>query len=318
VFSRRDAAEPRVLDLNEVIVNMTKLMRRAVGESVAIRTELDRTTGSVFADPGQIEQVLLNLAINARDAMAGSGSLVISTSEVTLDETAARRYVEVTPGRYVRIEVIDTGSGMPADVVEKAFDPFFTTKPKGQGTGLGLATVYGIVRRAGGHIGIRSREGLGTTFTIHLPVTAGSAESALDDEELQVPEGHGERILLVEDEASVRAVAKRLLIQAGYEVVEAENGTAALKLMNDELGRVDILVSDVAMPGMTGIELGHTLQTMYPRLPALYLTGYSEAAAYASELGDKSVLLHKPFGRVDLLTAIHDLLHPDKVKSTST
>ena len=318
VFSRRDAAEPRVLDLNEVIVNMTKLMRRAVGESVAIRTELDRTTGSVFADPGQIEQVLLNLAINARDAMAGSGSLVISTSEVTLDEAAARRYVELPPGRYVRIEVIDTGSGMPADVIEKAFDPFFTTKPAGQGTGLGLATVYGIVRRAGGHIGIRSREGLGTTFTIHLPVTAGSAEPELDDQEPQVPEGQGERVLLVEDEASVRAVAKRLLTQAGYEVVEAGNGAAALKLMNDELGRIDILVSDVAMPGMTGIELGQSLQTMYPRLPALYLTGYSEAAAYASELGDKSVLLHKPFGRVDLLTAIHDLLHPDKIKSTST
>ena len=318
VFSRRDAAEPRVLDLNEVIANMTKLMRRAVGESVSIRTELDPSTGSVFADPGQIEQVLLNLAINARDAMAGSGSLVISTSEVVLDEAAARRYVELPQGRYVRIEVVDTGSGMPPDVIEKAFDPFFTTKPKGQGTGLGLATVYGIVRRAGGHIGIRSREGLGTTFTIHLPVTADKAESAGADIQLDVPQGRGERVLLVEDEGSVRAVAKRLLTEGGYEVIEADNGNAALKLMNDEVGRIDILVSDVVMPGMTGIELGHTLQAMYPRLPALYMTGYSEAAAYASDLGERSSLIHKPFERADLLTAIHDLLNPEPVKTTST
>ena len=318
VFSRRDAAEPRVLDVNEVILNMTKLMRRAVGESVTIRTELDRTTGAVFADPGQIEQVLLNLAINARDAMAGSGSVVISTSEVTLDEAAARRFIELPEGRYVRIEVVDTGSGMPPDVIEKAFDPFFTTKPKGQGTGLGLATVYGIVRRAGGHIGIRSREGLGTTFTIHLPVTAEHAEEGADEVKLDVPQGTGQRILLVEDEASVRAVAKRLLTQGGYEVVEADNGNAALKLMNEQVGRIDILVSDVVMPGMTGIELGQTLQSMYPRLPALYMTGYSEASAYASELGEKSMLIHKPFDRDDLLIAIHDLLHPEKVRTSST
>jgi len=318
VFSRRDAAEPRVLDINEVIANMTKLMRRAVGESVTIRTELDAATGSVFADQGQLEQVLLNLAINARDAMAGSGSLVISTSEVTLDAAGARRYVDLTEGSYVRIEVIDTGSGMPPDVIEKAFDPFFTTKPKGQGTGLGLATVYGIVRRAGGHIGIRSRPGLGTTFTIHLPVTSISVDAATDDPKLDVPRGRGERILLVEDEGSVRAVAKRLLTQGGYEVVEADSGNAALKLMNEESGRVDILVSDVVMPGISGIELGHTLQSMNPRLPAVYLTGYSEAAAYASELGEKSMLLHKPFDRTELLTAIHDLLHPEKVKTIST
>ena len=317
VFSRRDAAEPRVLDLNEVIANMTKLMRRAVGENVSIRTELDPSTGPVFADPGQIEQVLLNLAINARDAMAGSGSLVISTSEVFLDEAAARRFVELPQGRYVRVEVVDTGSGMPPDVIEKAFDPFFTTKPKGQGTGLGLATVYGIVRRAGGHIGIRSREGLGTTFTIHLPVTTDRSENEKTDIKLDVPGGRGERVLLVEDESSVRAVAKRLLTEGGYEVIEAGDGNAALKLMNDEVGRIDILVSDVVMPGMTGIELGHTLQAMYPRLPALYMTGYSEAAAYASELGERSTLIHKPFDRADLLTAIHDLLHPDKVETTS-
>jgi CheY-like chemotaxis protein len=307
-----------VLDINDVIANMTKLMRRAVGENLTISTELDRTTGSVFADPGQLEQVLLNLAINARDAMAGPGSLVISTSEVIFDEVAARRYVDLVAGRYVRIEVIDTGSGMPRDVIEKAFDPFFTTKPTGQGTGLGLATVYGIVRRAGGHIAIRSREGLGTTFTNHLPVTADSVESVAQGSEPEVPRGDGERILLVEDEGPVRAVAKRLLTEGGYEVVEAASGDAALKLMNQEIGRIDILVSDVAMPGMSGIELGHMLQSMYPRLPAVYLTGYSEAAAYASQLGEKSVLLHKPFDRADLLTAIHDLLHPDKVGLPTT
>jgi CheY-like chemotaxis protein len=259
----------------------------------------------------------LNLAINARDAMAGSGSLVISTSEIALDEAAARRYVDLTPGRYVRMEVIDTGSGMPPDVIEKAFDPFFTTKPKGQGTGLGLATVYGIVRRAGGHIGIRSRPGLGTTFTILLPVTAASVTAAAADADLDVPRGRGERVLLVEDEGAVRAVAKRLLAQGGYEVVEADSGNAALRLMNEQVGRIDVLVSDVVMPGMSGIELGHTLQSMYPRLPAIYLTGYSEAAAYASELGERSVLLHKPFERSELLTAIHDLLHPDRVRSGS-
>lgn len=311
VFSRRDAAEPRVLDVNEVITNMTKLMRRAVGESVSIRTELDPATGFVFADPGQLEQVLLNLAINARDAMSGSGSLVIATSEVSLDEHSARRFVELSAGDYVRIEVTDTGSGMPPDVIEKAFDPFFTTKPKGQGTGLGLATVYGIVRKARGHIGIRSRPGLGTTFTIHLPVVHEDAAGPDRQIHLDAPRGNGERILLVEDEAAVRAVARRLLTEGGYSVIEADNGRAALKVMNEELGRVDILVSDVVMPGMTGIELGLTLQSMYPRLPAVYMTGYSEASNYANELGDRSVLLHKPFDRVELLQAVHDLLHPE-------
>ncbi|MGH2757854.1 MAG: ATP-binding protein [Actinomycetota bacterium] len=306
VFSRKDKIEEQVLNVNDVIGELTKLLRRAVGENVSIDLDLN-DVASISADPGQIEQVLLNLAINARDAMSGSGTVSIRTSEVELDRAAVANRTGLVQGRYVRLEVTDSGCGMSPAVKEKAFEPFFTTKSKGRGTGLGLSTVYGIVGRARGHIEIDSEPGRGSTFRIYLPAVI---EIVVDEPAAVVaesPHGAGETILLVEDELSVRSVARRILDAGGYRVLEAGDGWEALEVMSATEWPVDLVLTDVVMPGMSGFDLKEAIHELNPGMTTLFMTAYSEAMSFPDAVTG-SEIIQKPFDKETLLSTIHDVL----------
>ncbi|HWL66025.1 MAG TPA: ATP-binding protein [Actinomycetota bacterium] len=306
IFSRREMVQTQLVNLNDVIAELEKLLSRAIGEDIAVRTTLFPELPSIEADPGQIEQVLMNLAVNARDAMPGGGMLLIETCPIRLDDAAASRFVDLPAGNYVSLRVMDTGSGMPPEVVRKAFDPFFTTKPEGQGTGLGLATVYGIVKGVSGHLTIDSVEGAGTTFEILFPVS----ETAVIRVEPQIAEievrGNGEVILLVEDERSLRAIGQRILTEHGFEVVEARNGREALFILEANGRNVDLLLSDIVMPEMSGVELFEQVQGRWPALPVALMSGYNPHLV-AGELVDCEVL-PKPFEPNDLLGFVKRML----------
>ena len=306
MFSRRDVIEPVVLNLNDVIKSLTKLMQRAVGENVEIAFDLADVIGTVKADPGQIEQVLLNLVINARDAMEEGGTITVSTRDVAL-EGSHDSLMDLRAGRHVELRVSDTGRGMSPEVVSKAFEPFFTTKPKGQGTGLGLATVYGIVRRTDGRIAIESAEGRGTTFVIQLPVTDEEPDDFGSATGAELPVSAGETILLVEDEESVRAVARRILENAGYKVLEASNGRDALDIIEAWDVPIDLLLSDVMMPGMNGIELAERVGALRPAMHRIFMSAYNEPMSLGV-ISDGVPLIQKPFDRAQLLTSVRELL----------
>jgi PAS domain S-box-containing protein len=309
VFSRRDAVEPKVLDINDVISNLKKLLFRAVGEDVILELDLDPLINDVFVDPGQIEQVLMNLSVNARDAMTGGGTLRFQTTNVIVDSKMAKRYLELAPGEYVVLRVTDTGTGMTPEVLSKAFDPFFTTKPEGQGTGLGLATVYGIVRGAGGHIDVHTQEGQGTTFEIYLPKTDSSRSESLVAGVPQTPRKlDQETILLVEDEDSVRSIARRILTGEGYRVIEARDAIEALDRAQEEGADIGLLLSDVVMPGGSGVDLVERLTAWNPRLKVIYMSGYNQQV-FSSDLAREGIpLIQKPFAQGDLLEKVRDVL----------
>jgi PAS domain S-box-containing protein len=307
VFSRRDAVEPEVLDLNGVVKGLEQLMRRAVGEGVVIDIDCAEDLAPIKADSGQLEQVLLNLAINARDAMEGGGTIRFATMNVPWSSQLERSHADLKPGAYIRLEVTDTGSGMPPHVIAKAFDPFFTTKPKGQGTGLGLATVYGIITRNGGRVEIHSKQGLGTTFEILLPVSEEDASVKEEETGPAMHRGDGETILLVEDEDSVRAVAKRILSRNGYNVVEASNGVEALAQVEATDHNVRLLLSDVVMPQMSGVELVYQLNKVHPEIKVIYMSGYSEAV-FSGPQNENTSLIQKPFVEKDLLAKVRAAL----------
>jgi CheY-like chemotaxis protein len=259
----------------------------------------------VSADPGQLEQVLVNLAVNARDAMPRGGRLLITTDRVELDEELG----EGRPGSYVRLSVSDTGCGMTPDVAAKAFDPFYTTKPAGEGTGLGLATVYGIVSDVGGMIRIYSEPDVGTTFKVDLPAHRGSPADIVPARS-EMPRGASQRVLVVEDEDGIRRVAHRILTQAGYRVELADTPAHALELISAPGGHVDLLMTDVVMPGMLGPELVAKARELRPSLPVLYMSGYiHQIASQVSEAGPAGVpFVEKPFTAETLLTAVRDAL----------
>jgi PAS domain S-box-containing protein len=309
IFSRREVVQHEVVDLNSVVTDIEKLLRRAIGEQVRLETKLNPGVHPIKADVGQLEQVLLNLAINARDAMPGGGTIVIETAPAYIDEDFARSYVDLDPGDYVRLRVSDTGSGMPPSVIERAFDPFFTTKPKGMGTGLGLATVYGIVQNTHGHIKITSKEGVGTTFTIHLPVTEEDAALIAEEHSVDLQGGRGETILLVEDEDAVRAVARRILTDGGYQVTEARSGTEALAEIARRTEPFEVLLSDVVMPEMSGTELVERIAALRARPKVIYMSGYSESVFSPADLAEgATVLIQKPFTRAELLGTLRQVL----------
>jgi hypothetical protein len=262
----------------------------------------------VLADPGQMEQILVNLAVNARDAMAVGGCLTIQTANVDVDEVYADRRAELSPGRYVALKVSDNGPGMPPEVVEHAFEPFFTTKAKGEGTGLGLATIYGIVHQAGGNARIYSEPGLGTTITVLLPVTdqaAAATRSATDSDN----RGNGELLLVVEDEAALREVARRILSRNGYRVIVAGTGQQAIDAAGASTDRIDGLVTDVIMPGMRGRELADRLRAREPDLAVLYMSGYTQGILGAQGVLDAGVaLIEKPFTEATLLANVRTVL----------
>jgi PAS domain S-box-containing protein len=273
-FARAEVEQARPFDLNAVVSGVQHLLTRTLGDDIALETRLADDLHGTVGDPGHMEQVLVNLVVNARDAMPAGGRLVITTDNVVVDDRAAVRHPGSRPGPHVRLRVTDTGTGMSPDTLEHAFEPFFTTKPKGKGTGLGLATIYGIVRQAGGHVEIESERDVGTTVTAYLPATTAAAP-ATEADHAATPGGRGELVLVVEDEPSLRAITERILLRRGYRVVTAADGVEAL----DHARRHDdiqLLLTDVVMPNMPGHELARHLRTSRPDLRVVYLSGYAE------------------------------------------
>jgi len=304
-FARRRKLEPAELDLNEQVLAMAELLRRTLGESVVLGTLLAPGLWRVRADPGEIENAVLNLAINARDAMPAGGKLIIETSNVVLDATDVAAEVGLAAGEYVRLAVSDTGAGMSHEVLARAFEPFFTTKEPGKGTGLGLSVIYGFVRQSGGHVTASSALGKGTTVTLYLPrVDAGAVETIAPARPASSAPMAREIILLVEDNAEVRAVTARRLRHLGYRVIEAESGARAIEILN--AGRkIDLVFSDVVMPGMSGFELAHWLASHQPSVPVLLASGFAEDVARAGEPPASGLeILRKPYSGAEMAQAL--------------
>ncbi len=306
-FARREALRPEVVDLNDVVTDVEQLLRHSLGGSVPLDTSLQPDLWPVLADPGKIEQVLVNLALNARDAMPGGGSLTIDTRNMDADNSIAARYPGISPGRCVRVRVSDTGEGMSDDVRRRAFEPFFTTKPASAGTGLGLATVHGIITHAGGSVQIYSEQGMGTTISMLLPVTD-QAPAVLPMPPPTGQRGGGETILVVEDEDALRDVTERILTRDGYEVLAAANGTEALELARDA-ERIDLLLTDVVMPQMLGKELAERIHDDRPGLAVIYMSGYAQPVlASSGSLEPGVILVEKPFSAATLLATVREKL----------
>ena len=308
-FGRKQILQPLALNLNSVVSDMNKMLRRLIGEDIVLTAKLDSGVGKVMADPGQIEQVLVNLIVNARDAMPRGGNLTIETRNVELDEEYGSKHVGVAPGKYVLLAVSDTGEGMSEEVRHRVFEPFFTTKEKGKGTGLGLSTVYGIVKQSGGNVWIYSEPGRGTTFKVYLPM-AESEPRELGEEVVEVaPRGGSENILLVEDEEVVRGLARRILEQAGYSVVEASKGAEALRFCAEHATGVDLLLTDVVMPEMSGKELADQLRSKCPDLKIVFMSGYTDESIVHHGVLDSSVeFIQKPFTPAALIRKVREVL----------
>jgi len=308
-FSRMQVLQPRVMNLNGVVEDMGKLLPRLIGEDVELAIRPGRGLGAIRADVSQMEQIIMNLAVNARDAMPRGGRLIIETSNAELDRTYNSTHPIVKPGRYVLLAVSDTGTGMDTDTQAHIFEPFFTTKEPGKGTGLGLATVYGVVKQSGGFIWVYSEVGKGTCFKIYLPRVdqpEDKGTAALPFAEM--PRGT-EKILLAEDEQDVREVAREFLESGGYTVIEACNGAEALRLAAEHKASIDLLVTDMVMPGMTGRELARRLQQQRSGVGVIYMSGYSEqTAAETTQVDTEMRLLTKPFSRGSILRAVREAL----------
>jgi PAS domain S-box-containing protein len=313
-FSRRQVLQPRVLDLNSVVRDTEKLLRRLIGEDVELVARLAPDLGRVKVDPGQVTQVLMNLAVNARDAMPGGGTLTIETANVEVDSEYARSHVPAQPGSYVQLQVRDTGVGMDEAVRQRVFEPFFTTKPEGVGTGLGLSTVYGIVKQSGGYVWVESAPGRGTTFTIHLPRLEGPVEPAAEPVERDVGAKGGETVLVVEDQTNLRELICEVLADNGYTVFCARDAREALSLVDNHKGRIDLLLTDVVMPGMSGHELAEQLTSRQPEARVLYMSGYtSDIIAGRGVLAEGVQLLEKPFTSLSLTRHVRQALDSRKV-----
>ncbi|MEN3361806.1 MAG: hypothetical protein V7637_5788, partial [Mycobacteriales bacterium] len=307
-FGRREIVQPRVLDLNAIVTDVEQLLRRSLGEHIELTTSLADDLWPVFADPGQLEQVLVNLAVNARDAMPQGGTLTIDTANLDVDADYAAGQHGVKAGRHVRLRVSDTGTGMPRHVLDRVFEPFFTTKPKGEGTGLGLATIYGIVTQADGHAQIYSEPGLGTTFTALLPITDQTPTRPDAPIATEHPRG-GETVLVVEDEDAMREVTRRILTRNGYHVITAPSGAAALELAALLERDIHLLITDVIMPQMLGKEVADRMRAARPDIRTLYMSGYAHPVlASQGTLEPGVILIEKPFTESALLGKINDVL----------
>ncbi len=311
-FARHDVIKPEVLNLNDAVHGVQQLLQRTIGEHIDLAIVPGSDLWPVRADRGQFEQILVNLAINARDAMPGGGKLTIDTGNADVDEVYATTRPGLEPGRYVRLRVSDTGIGMDSDTLARVFEPFFTTKPKGHGTGLGLATVYGIITQSGGTIQIYSEPGLGTTISALLPATidAGGCETAGTPPAAMDLKGHGETILLVEDEESLRDLAHRILTQNGYQVRQATSAPHAVYLASNPAMLIDLLLTDIVMPDMLGTQVAEQIRDQRPDLPVLFMSGYAQPILHTHGAARTDMdILEKPFTKAALLTRVHRALH---------
>ena len=317
-FSSQQVLAPRILSLNEVVANMDRMLQRSIGDDIELRTALAEHLGAVRADPGQLEQVIVNLAVNARDAMPRGGKLTIETANVALDQSYAQGHTVVVPGAYVMLAVSDTGVGMDAATQARVFEPFFTTKAKGKGTGLGLATAYGIVNQSGGYVWVYSEPGRGSTFKVYLPRVHAPLEQASPDPIVTASLRGSETILLVEDQKEVRSLIHKMLEARGYQVLVAASGPEAIRLGTrpdarrpaQQRGRIiDLLVTDVVMPGMTGRDVGLVLTAAHPKMRVLYVSGYTdESIAHHGMLEPGIAFLQKPFTAEALARKVREVL----------
>ncbi len=309
-FSRQQVLEPRVLDLNAIVLNVEKMLRRLIGEHIDLRTTLDPALGSIKADQSQIEQVIMNLAVNARDAMPQGGKLMIETANVNLDEDYARLHPPQLPGAYVLLSVADTGMGMDRETQNHIFEPFFTTKEVGKGTGLGLSTVYGVVRQSGGHIWVYSEPGQGTTFKIYLPQAGKAARAEKSGTRLTDPSRGAQTILIVEDEDALRELTRNILENSGYTILEAERPDKAIEIALRHSGPIHLLLTDMVMPGMNGRALALNLAPIRPEMKVVYMSGYTGFTN--PELSDSEInLLPKPYTRDALLRKLQEALESE-------
>ena len=313
-FSRTQRLQLEPIDLNATVTNMGDLLFRTIGGTVRIETHLERNLWQATADPAQIESVILNLAVNARDAMPEGGRLTISTANMPEDERA--KPAELAPGDYVAVAVSDTGTGMADDVLRKAFEPFFTTKPVGSGTGLGLSQVYGIAKQTGGGVSIRTKVGQGTTVTVYLPRTKARPllhlnDKAVDDVPLSQHDAH---ILVVDDDRHVRELTISCLETLGYHALGAESGHAAIEIIASEV-RVDMVLVDIAMPEINGVDTVRAMLTRRPSLPFLYMTGYMGPTKLDPS---EQRVVKKPFTITELASKIEEVLFPGRVEEVST
>jgi two-component system, cell cycle sensor histidine kinase and response regulator CckA len=308
-FSRKQVLQPRILDLNAVVSEMEKLLRRLIGEDVELTTRLDPALESVKADPGQLEQVLMNLAVNARDAMPEGGTLTIETANTVLDAGFTTAHPGARSGEYAILTVADTGIGMSDEVRSHAFEPFFTTKEHGKGTGLGLATAYGIVKQSDGYITVDSEPGRGTTFRIYFPHAAGAAAASGRGEPSALSPRGTETILLVEDESGVRRLSRTILEAQGYIVLEAASGDEALEVARSHAGEIHLVATDVIMPGMSGRVLWDRLRVLLPDPRVLFMSGYTDdAIARHGVLEPGIAFLQKPFTPFSLAQKVREVL----------
>jgi two-component system cell cycle sensor histidine kinase/response regulator CckA len=308
-FGRRQVLQPQVLDLNEVVANMDRMLQRLIGEDIQLFTVLDPELWPVKVDPGQIEQVIMNLAVNARDAMPSGGKLTIETANVLLDEDYARRHVSVKPGPCVMLAVTDNGCGMDKETQSHLFEPFFTTKKTGEGSGLGLSTVYGIVKQSEGNVWAYSELEQGTTFKIYLPRIEEAVKRYRPKAGPAISPGGSETILLVEDEEAVRTIVSKILQNKGYTVLEAHQGNEALQICEHHEGLIHLMVTDVVMPQMSGRELAERLAILRPEIRVLFMSGYPDnAIVHHGVLGTGTAFLQKPFSLYALECKVRELL----------
>ncbi|MBV8937628.1 MAG: response regulator, partial [Alphaproteobacteria bacterium] len=308
-FARQQPLRPQRVDVNELVSGIARLLRRTLGEDVEISLDLAAELGSVVVDPAQLEASLTNLATNARDAMPEGGRLVIVTGNRTLDADYAAQHTEVVPGNYVMLEVCDTGCGMTPEVMHRIFEPFFTTKGRDKGTGLGLSMVFGFIKQSGGHIGVYSEPGIGTTFRLFLPRTTHEAPVVADSNVIPLAHGNGETVLVVEDNQALRHVVTRQLGELGYRVLAAENAAAGLELLDRQ--SIDLLLTDIVMPGgINGRELARRARLRWPGIKIVFTSGFSEARLNgdAGPLTACTPLLSKPYRKEDLANAAREAL----------
>jgi len=308
-FSRKQIIEPKVVHLDYLVAELHTMLGRLIGENIELQAITGKTPGSVKVDPGQFQQILMNLAVNARDAMPDGGKIVIETANVDLDEAYCALHPYVKAGRFVMLAVSDTGQGMSEEVKAHIFEPFFTTKERGSGTGLGLATTYGAAHQAGGSIEVYSEVGIGTTFKVYLPrVEEEAAKPVEDDRPTDLP-GGTETVLIVEDEGILRSLCVQILEQLGYRVLQARNGTEAIAKVQGYGDRIDLLLTDVVMPGMNGSELATQLVLHHPEMKVLFTSGYTEdVITHHGVLAEGVSFIGKPYTPSALARKVREVL----------